>query len=173
MPEETTRERSTVLVADDATIMRETLREILGTEDYRVVGEAADGAEVVDQVKRLRPEVVALDMIMPGSTGIATLRSILDFSPTTRVVMCSSLGQDALVAEALQEGAHGFILKPFCPVRTRRTFDRVANRRTVSAPAPPRPEPGFLRRTVGRAIGFAETALRSLHSRTPGKRRTA
>ncbi len=173
MRDETTRETSTVLVADDAIVMRETLREILGGKEYRVVGEAADGAEVVDQVMRLRPEVVALDVVMPGPTGIATLRRILDVSPTTRVVMCSSLGQDALVAEALQEGAHGFILKPFCPVRTRRTFDRVANRRTLSAPAPPRPEPGFLRRTGGRAIGYAETALRSLHSRTSSERRAS
>ena len=173
MRDETTRETSTVLVADDATVMRETLREILGSDDYRVVGEAVDGAEVVDQVMRLRPEVVALDIVMPGPTGIATLRSILDCSPTTRVVMCSSLGQDALVAEALQEGAHGFILKPFSPDRTLRTFDRVTNRRTLSAPPPPRPKSGFLRRTSRRARICAGTVLRALKLSSPGERRAA
>ena len=133
-----THKLSTVLVADDANVMRETLCEILGAEDYRVIGEATNGAEVVDQVKRLQPEVVALDTVMPGSTVIALLRSILDVSPTTRVVMCSSLGQDDLVAEALHEGAHGFILKPFCPARTLRTFDRVCG--LVSPPLPPEPK---------------------------------
>ena len=169
MRDETTQELSTVLVADDAIVMRETLREILGAEDYCVVGEAANGTEVLDQVKRLRPEVVALDMVMPGSTGIATLRSILDISPTIRVVMCSSLGQDELVAAALQEGAHGFILKPFCPARTLRTFDRVANRESLSAPAPPRPRSGFLRRTAGRAVA----ALRALKPPATHQRRAA
>lgn len=173
MRNETTRELSTVLVADDATVMRETLSEILGAEDYSVVGEASDGPEVVDQVKRLRPDVVALDMIMPGSTGISTLRSILDFSPTTRVVVCSSLGQDALVAEALQEGAHGFVLKPFCPARTLRTFDRVANRECLSAPTPPRPRKGFLQRTARRAATRAETVLRSFKRSGSAERRAA
>ena len=169
MQADTTQELSTVLIADDATVMRETLGEILGAEDYCVVGEAANSAEVVDQVKRLRPDVVALDMVMPGSTGIATLRSILDVSPMIRVVMCSSLGQDELVAEALQEGAQGFILKPFCPVRTLRTFDRVANRECLSAPAPPRPESSFLRRTAGRAVA----ALRGLTAAANDLRRAA
>ena len=169
MQDEMTRELLTVLVADDANLMRETLCEILRAQDYRVIGEATDSAEVVDQVKRLQPDVVALDTVMPGSTGIATLRSILDVSPTTRVVMCSSLGQDDLVAEALHEGAHGFILKPFCPVRTLRTFDRVANRGLVSAPLPPEPKVGFLRNTVRRAV----SALRSLNTSLSDERRAA
>jgi len=169
MRDEITRELSTVLVADDANVMRETLCEILGTENYSVIGEAADSLEVVDQVRRLQPEVVALDTVMPGSTGIATLRRILDVSPTTRVVMCSSLGQDDLVAEALQQGAHGFILKPFCPARTLRTFDRVTNRGFVSAPLPPEPKPGFLRRTARRAL----SALRMLNPSMSTKRRAA
>jgi len=164
---------STVLVADDAIVMRETLREILGAEHYRVVGEAVDGAEVMEQVMRLRPQVVALDVVMPGPTGIATLRNILDVSPTTRVVMCSSLGQDTLVAEALQEGAHGFILKPFCPDRTLRTFDRVTDRRIVSLPAPPQSEPSFLRRTTSRAIACAESAFRTLNPQSSNGRRAA
>ena len=173
MRDQTTRATSTVLVADDAIVMRETLREILGAGDYRVVGEAADGAEVMDQVIRLRPEVVALDVVMPGPTGIATLRNILDVSPTTRVVICSSLGQDTLVAEALQEGAHGFIWKPFYPDRTLRTFDRVTDRRIVLAPAPSQPKPSFLRRTTCRAFACAETALRALNPQIfNGRRRT-
>jgi len=155
-------ETSTVLIADDATVMRETLREILGADGYRVVGEVADGTDVVDQVKRLRPAVVALDVVMPGPTGIATLRRILDCSPTTRVVMCSSLGQDELVAEALQEGAHGFTLKPFSPDRTLRTFDRVTNRRRCPAPSPPQTKSGLLRRATGRVHTCADAAISAL-----------
>jgi len=169
MRDEMTRELSTVLIADDANIMRETLSEILAAQNYHVVGEATNSLEVVDQVKRLQPEIVALDTVMPGSTGIATLRSILDVSPTTRVVMCSSIGQDDMVAQALHEGAHGFILKPFCPVRTLRTFDRVANRRLTSAPLPPEPKAGFLQRTTQRAI----SALRSLNLSMFEERRAA
>ena len=119
------------------------------------------------------PNLLAARLSANETAAIATLRNILDVSPTTRVVMCSSLGQDTLVAEALQEGAHGFILKPFCPDRTLRTFDRVTDRRIVSAPAPPQLEPSFLRRTTNRAIACAETAFRTLNLQGSNGRRAA
>lgn len=163
MRNEMVREKSTVVVADDASIMRETLREILTMElDYRVVGEASDGLEVIERVKQLRPDVVALDIVMPGQSGIAALRSILDVCPSTRVVMCCSLGQGELVAEAIHEGAQGFVVKPFSPDRTLRTFNRVTNRLPVGAPEPP----VVAQRHIGTTLlGAAASAWRRLGAR--------
>ena len=104
-----------VLVADDASFMRQMIREIVESEGFEVCGEASDGIEAVDQFKKLQPDVVTMDIVMPLKSGIDAVRGIVALDPGARVVMCSALGQETLVAEAIQAGAKDFIVKPFKP----------------------------------------------------------
>ena len=107
--------KARVLIADDASFMRQMIREIIEPEGYEVVGEATDGVEAVEQYQRLHPDIVTMDIVMPKRSGIDAVRGILEKSPGARVVMCSALGQETLVMEALQAGAKDFIVKPFKP----------------------------------------------------------
>jgi two-component system chemotaxis response regulator CheY len=104
-----------VLVADDASFMRQMIREIVEAEGFEVCGEASDGVEAVDEFKRLQPDVVTMDIVMPLKSGIDAVRGIMALDPTACVVMCSALGQETLVTEAIQAGAKDFIVKPFKP----------------------------------------------------------
>jgi two-component system chemotaxis response regulator CheY len=114
-----------VLVADDAAFMRQMIREIIEPEGFEVVGEATDGLEVVETYQKLHPELVMLDIVMPKCSGIDALRRILAADRNARVVMCSALGQESLVQEALQAGARGFIVKPFKPDAVVATLRKV------------------------------------------------
>jgi two-component system chemotaxis response regulator CheY len=104
-----------VLIADDAAFMREMLRDILTDGGYEVVGEAADGNEAVSAFAKHNPDLVTLDIVMPRKSGLEALREIIANHPGACVVMCSALGQEALVMEALEAGARDFIVKPFKP----------------------------------------------------------
>jgi two-component system chemotaxis response regulator CheY len=104
-----------VLVADDASFMRQMIREIVESEGFEVCGEASDGVEAVDEFKRLQPDVVTMDIVMPRKSGIDAVRGIVAIDPGACVVMCSALGQETLVTEAIQAGAKDFIVKPFKP----------------------------------------------------------
>ena len=104
-----------VLVADDAAFMRQMIREIIEPEGFEVIGEATDGLEVVEAYKKLEPDLVMMDIVMPKCSGIDALKRILAADRGAQVVMCSALGQESLVQEALQAGARGFIVKPFKP----------------------------------------------------------
>jgi two-component system chemotaxis response regulator CheY len=114
-----------VLVADDAAFMRQMIREIIEPEGFKVVGEATDGLEVVERFQKLHPDLVMLDIVMPKCSGIDALRRILAADRSARVVMCSALGQESLVQEALQAGARGFIVKPFKPDAVVATLRKV------------------------------------------------
>ena len=114
-----------VLVADDAAFMRQMIREIIEPEGFEVIGEATDGLEVVEAYKKLHPDVVMLDIVMPKCSGIDALKRILAAQRGARVVMCSALGQESLVQEALQAGARGFIVKPFKPDAVVATLRKV------------------------------------------------
>lgn len=107
----------TVLVCDDAVFMRTMIRDILTDAGYEVVGEAATGIEAVERYKSLKPELVTMDIVMPDLGGIDAVREIVKFDPTARVLMCSAMGQQALVVEAIQAGAKDFVVKPFQPSR--------------------------------------------------------
>jgi two-component system chemotaxis response regulator CheY len=104
-----------VLVADDASFMRQMIRDIIEPEGYEVVGEASDGVEVVEKFRELQPDLVMMDIVMPKRSGIDSVKAICAEAPTATIVMCSALGQEALVMEALQAGAADFIVKPFKP----------------------------------------------------------
>ena len=107
--------KARVLIADDASFMRQMIREIIEPEGYEVVGEATNGIEAVEQFEQLNPDIVTMDIVMPKRSGIDAVKGILAKHPDAKVVMCSALGQETLVMEALQAGARDFIVKPFKP----------------------------------------------------------
>jgi two-component system chemotaxis response regulator CheY len=102
-----------VLVVDDAAFMRKVLSDALVAGGHEVIGEAGDGDAAVAAFQELRPELVTLDITMPHKDGLATLRELTELDPGVRVVICSALGQEAKVIEALKLGARDFVVKPF------------------------------------------------------------
>ena len=114
-----------ILVADDASFMRQMIREIVEAEGHQVVAEASDGIEAIEQFKKHHPDIVTMDIVMPRRSGIDAVKGIIEVDPTARVVMCSALGQESLVQEALQAGARDFIVKPFKPDAVTATLRKV------------------------------------------------
>lgn len=109
-----------VLIVDDAMFMRNMIAEIFNgkkykEEDYQVVAEAENGIEAVEKYKEHSPDIVTMDIVMPEMTGIEALKEIMGMDSGANVIMCSALGQDSLVMEALDAGAKDFIVKPFQP----------------------------------------------------------
>lgn len=102
-----------VLVVDDAAFMRMMLKDILIKNGFIVVGEASNGAEAVLKFQELKPDIVTMDITMPEMDGITAVREIVKGNPHARVVMCSAMGQQAMVLDAIQAGAKDFIVKPF------------------------------------------------------------
>jgi len=108
---------SKVLIADDTAFMRMTLKNILEKNGYEVVGEAEDGVQAIEKYKELNPSLVTMDITMPNLDGIAAIKEIVKNDPEAKIVVCSAMGQKALVIEALNAGAKDFIVKPFQPDR--------------------------------------------------------
>ena len=118
----------TVLIVDDHSVVRQGLRTFLGSETgIEVVGEAADGAEAVEKARELVPDVVLMDIVMPGLNGIAATRQIAEISPTTRVLILTSFGEDDKVFPALKAGATGYLLKDATPEQLARAIRSVAS----------------------------------------------
>jgi len=115
----------TVLVCDDAIFMRTMISDILTQAGYDVVGEAESGAQAVQQYRALKPDLVTMDIVMPDMGGIDAVREIVREDPDARILMCSAMGQQALVVEAIQAGAKDFIVKPFQPSRVLEAVQRV------------------------------------------------
>ncbi|MGO9752772.1 MAG: response regulator [Solirubrobacteraceae bacterium] len=106
-----------VLVVDDAAFMRKLLSDALASGGHEVVGEAGNGSDAVARWQELRPELTTLDITMPVKDGLAALAEIISIDPTARIVMCSALGQETKVLEAVKLGAKDFVVKPFQPAR--------------------------------------------------------
>ncbi|TCS82949.1 response regulator [Tepidibacillus fermentans] len=102
-----------ILVVDDAAFMRMMIKEILTKNGFEVIGEASDGIQAVEKYKELRPDLVTLDITMPEMDGITALKEIKKIDPNVKVIMCSAMGQQAMVIDAIQAGAKDFIVKPF------------------------------------------------------------
>jgi two-component system, NarL family, response regulator NreC len=101
-----------IIIADDHTVVRIGLRTLLEKEaDFQVIDEASDGIQTVDLVKLLKPDVVILDMVMPGINGIEITRQIKKISPETHVIILSMHANEAYVVETLKKGASGYVLK--------------------------------------------------------------
>ena len=116
---------ATVLIADDASFMRQMIREIIEPEGYEVVCEANNGVEAVERFEEFTPDLVAMDIVMPKRSGIDAVKTILTRYPKARIVMCSALGQETLIMESLNAGALDFIVKPFKPDSVLSTFGRI------------------------------------------------
>ncbi|GIO66835.1 response regulator [Paenibacillus sp. JTLBN-2024] len=102
-----------ILIVDDAAFMRMMIRDILTKNGFEVVGEAQDGAQAIEKFKELRPDLITMDITMPEMDGIAALKEIKKLDPSAKVIMCSAMGQQAMVIDAIQAGAKDFIVKPF------------------------------------------------------------
>ena len=114
-----------VLIVDDAVVMRMMIKGILNKNGYEVVGEAQNGLEAVEKYRSLTPDLVTMDMVMPEMDGIAAVKQIVADDPNARIIMCTSMGQQALVVEAIQAGAKSFITKPFQPPKILETIQKV------------------------------------------------
>jgi len=106
-----------VLVADDAAFMRKMVSDALSKGGHEVVGEAGNGLEAIAQFQALKPDLMTLDITMPEKDGLSALADIMAADPSARVVMCSALGQESKVLEAIKLGAKDFVVKPFQPDR--------------------------------------------------------
>ena len=115
----------TVLICDDAIFMRTMIGDILRQAGFDVVGEAENGAQAVSKYRELRPDFVTMDIVMPDMGGIDAVREIMKEDPRAKILMCSAMGQQALVIEAIQAGARDFVVKPFQPSRVLEAVQRV------------------------------------------------
>ena len=114
-----------ILIVDDAAFMREMLRDLLTEEGFEIAAEAADGDEAVAAYSEYSPDLVMLDIVMPRKSGLEALREIVARDPDATIVMCSALGQESLVMEALEAGAKDFVVKPFKPDRAIEVVKKV------------------------------------------------
>ena len=114
-----------VLVCDDAIFMRTMISDILSGAGYEVVGEAESGLQAIERYKELKPDLVTMDIVMPDMGGIDAVREIVKGDPNAKILMCSAMGQQALVVEAIQAGAKDFVVKPFQPSRVLEAVQRV------------------------------------------------
>ena len=102
-----------ILICDDAAFMRMMIKDILTKNGYNVVGEAENGLKAVEKYSETKPDLVLMDITMPEMDGIQALKKIKEQDPGTTVIMCSAMGQQAMVIESIQAGAKDFIVKPF------------------------------------------------------------
>ena len=119
--------KARVLVVDDAIFMRKMISDILEGNNMEVVGEADTGALAVEKYKELKPDLVMMDIIMPEMNGIDAVRQIMSSDSQARIVMCSALGQQALVQDAMTAGAKDFLIKPFNPSRVIEVVSKILN----------------------------------------------
>ena len=106
-----------VLIVDDLAFIKIVLRDIIEKAGFRVVGEASNGEQAITMYQDMRPDVVLMDITMPGMDGLTALKKIREIDAAARVIICSALGQQQLIVQAIQLGAKDFIVKPFQPPR--------------------------------------------------------
>jgi len=114
-----------ILIVDDASFMRMMIKDILTRNGFEVVGEAENGVQAVDKFKELNPDLVTMDITMPEMDGISAVKAIKKVNPQAKIVMCSAMGQQAMVIESIQAGAKDFIVKPFQPSRVIEAVSKV------------------------------------------------
>ena len=114
-----------ILISDDAAFMRMMIKDILTKNGYNIVGEAENGKIAVDKYMELKPDLVLMDITMPEMDGIQALKKIKAIDANASVVMCSAMGQQAMVIESIQSGARDFIVKPFQAERVLEAVKKV------------------------------------------------
>ena len=114
-----------VLIVDDAAFMRMMIKDILEKNGYEVIGEANNGIKAVELYKKERPDVVTMDITMPDMDGIQAVKEIKAMDPSAKIVMCSAMGQQTMVMDAIKAGAKDFIVKPFQSDRVLEAIKKV------------------------------------------------
>ena len=114
-----------VLIVDDAAFMRMTIKDILEKNGYEIAGEAANGAIAVEMYNKEKPDVVTMDITMPDMDGIEAVKNIRANDPNAKIIMCSAMGQQSMVMDAIKAGAKDFIVKPFQPDRVLEAVKKV------------------------------------------------
>ena len=114
-----------LLMVDDAAFMRMVIKDILTKNGFEVVGEGVDGEDGIQKYKDLKPDLTFMDIVMPKMEGIDALRAIMEYDPNAKVVMCSSIGQQSVVSDAITIGARDFIVKPFDAVKVLEVIQKV------------------------------------------------
>ncbi len=114
-----------ILICDDAAFMRMMIKDILTKNGYEVAGEAENGQKAVEKYNETKPDLVLMDITMPEMDGIQALKAIKGNDPSASVIMCSAMGQQAMVIEAIQSGAKAFIVKPFQAERVLEAVKKV------------------------------------------------
>lgn len=115
-----------VLIVDDAVFMRMKLRDILEKNGYEVVAEAQNGLEAIERYNETTPDLVTMDITMPEMDGVEALKKIKAEHPEAKVLMCSAMGQQGMVMDAIRAGAVDFIVKPFDSDRVIKALDKVS-----------------------------------------------
>ncbi|MCM0650472.1 response regulator [Clostridium swellfunianum] len=116
---------SRVLIVDDAAFMRMMIKDILEKNGFQVIGEANNGLKAVEIYKKEKPDVVTMDITMPDMDGIEAVKAIKAFDPAAKIIMCSAMGQQTMVMDAIRAGAKDFIVKPFQPDRVLEAIRKV------------------------------------------------
>ena len=114
-----------ILICDDAAFMRMMIKDILSKNGYTVAGEAENGVKAVEKYNELKPDLVLMDITMPEMDGIQALKNIKAVDSAAKVIMCSAMGQQAMVIESIQAGAKDFIVKPFQAERVLEAVKKV------------------------------------------------
>lgn len=115
-----------VLVVDDTAFMRKLLKNILFSAGFDIVGEAENGKQAVELYRKLKPDIVTMDIVMPEMNGIEALKEIKKIDPNAKVVMCTAVGQEQMVKAAIKLGARGYIVKPFQAAKVVEELKKVA-----------------------------------------------
>jgi two-component system, chemotaxis family, chemotaxis protein CheY len=114
-----------VLITDDAAFMRMQLKDIISKLGHEVVGEAENGLDAIQKAKELQPDLITMDITMPEMNGVDALKEIRSVNKEVKVIMCSAMGQQNMVVDAIYAGANDFIVKPFTVDRVKEAFDKV------------------------------------------------
>ncbi|MED1472543.1 response regulator [Bacillus salipaludis] len=114
-----------ILIVDDKSLMRNTLKAIFTKTDHVVVGEAENGMEAIQLFKELKPDMVTMDITMPEMSGLEAIKVIRRDFPEAKVIMCSAMGQQKIIMEAIEAGAKDFIVKPFDDCRVMEALNRA------------------------------------------------
>ena len=114
-----------ILICDDATFMRMMIKDILTKNGYEVAGEAENGLVAIEKYNELKPDLVLMDITMPEMDGITALKKIVESDSEAKIIMCSAMGQQSMVMDAIKAGARDFIVKPFQPDRVLEAIKKV------------------------------------------------
>ena len=114
-----------IMLVDDAAFMRMMIKDILTKNGYNIAGEAENGTKAVEKYNETKPDLVLMDITMPEMDGIQALKKIKEADPNACIIMCSAMGQQAMVIEAIQSGAKDFIVKPFQAERVLEAVKKV------------------------------------------------